>query len=117
MTAEFGTPYHTRIDRPATPEQKARLENLSADSGKESRLTGERITATPTRAPGTQPPIGGLKVVTASGWLAARPSETENIYNIYAESFQSEAHLNAIVSESQQPRRSLAEFAGEVSVI
>ena len=117
MTAEFGTPHYTRIDAPATPEQKTRLEKLSADSVKESRLAGERITATLTRAPGNDAPIGGLKVVTASGWLAARPSETENIYNIYAESFQSEAHLNAIVSESQQPRRSLAEFAGEVSVI
>jgi phosphoglucomutase len=102
MTAEFGTPYYTRIDAPATPEQKARLEKLSADSVKESRLAGERIIATLTRAPGNDAPIGGLKVVTASGWFAARPSGTENIYKIYAESFQGEAHLNAIVSEAQE---------------
>jgi phosphoglucomutase len=102
MTAEFGTPYYTRIDAPATPEQKARLETLSADSVKESRLAGERITATLTRAPGNDAPIGGLKVVTTSGWFAARPSGTENIYKIYAESFQGEAHLNAIVSEAQE---------------
>jgi len=102
MTAEFGTPYYTRIDAPATAEQKARLEKLSANSVKESRLAGERITATLTRAPGNDAPIGGLKVVTASGWFAARPSGTENIYKIYAESFQGEAQLNAIVSEAQE---------------
>jgi phosphoglucomutase len=102
LTAEFGTSYYTRIDAPATPEQKARLEQLSADSVKESGLAGERITAKLTRAPGNDAPIGGLKVVTASGWFAARPSGTENIYKIYAESFQSEAHLNAIVSEAHE---------------
>jgi phosphoglucomutase len=101
MTAEFGTPYYTRIDAPATPEQKARLEKLSPDSVKASRLGGERITAKLTRAPGNDAPIGGLKVVTASGWFAARPSGTENIYKIYAESFQGEDHLNSIVSEAQ----------------
>lgn len=102
MTAEFGTPYYTRIDAPATPEQKARLEKLSPESVKESRLAGERITAKLTRAPGNDASIGGLKVVTASGWFAARPSGTENIYKIYAESFQGEAQLNAIVSEAQE---------------
>jgi phosphoglucomutase len=102
MTAEFGTPFYTRIDAPATPEQKAKLEKLSPDSVKESRLAGERIAAKLTRAPGNGAPIGGLKVVTASGWFAARPSGTENIYKIYAESFQGEAHLNAIVSEAQE---------------
>jgi phosphoglucomutase len=102
MTAEFGTPYYTRIDAPATPEQKARLEKLSPDSVKESRLAGQQITAKLTRAPGNNAPIEGLKVVTASGWFAARPSGTENIYKIYAESFQSEAHLKAIVNEAQE---------------
>jgi phosphoglucomutase len=102
MTAEFGTPYYTRIDAPATPEQKAALEKLSPNSVKESHLAGERITATLTRAPGNDAPIGGLKVVTASGWFAARPSGTEDIYKIYGESFRSEDHLNAIVSEAQE---------------
>jgi phosphoglucomutase len=102
LTEEFGTSYYTRIDAPATPEQKEKLEKLSAGSVKESRLAGERITAKLTRAPGNDAPIGGLKVVTASGWFAARPSGTENIYKIYAESFQSEAHLNAIVTEAQE---------------
>ena len=102
LTAEFGTPYYTRIDAPATPEQKAKLQKLSPDAVKESDLAGEPITAKLTRAPGNNAPIGGLKVVAASGWFAARPSGTENIYKIYAESFKSEAHLNAIVSEAQE---------------
>jgi phosphoglucomutase len=102
MTAEFGTPYYTRIDAPATPEQKAKLQELSPDTVKESDLAGERITAKLTRAPGNQAPIDGLKVVAQNGWFAARPSGTENIYKIYAESFKSASHLNAIVSEAQQ---------------
>jgi phosphoglucomutase len=102
LTAEFGTPYYTRIDAPATSEQKARLQNLSPDAVKESDLAGERITAKLTRAPGNNAPIGGLKVVAASGWFAARPSGTEDIYKIYAESFKSQAHLNAIVDEAQE---------------
>ena len=102
LTAEFGTPYYTRIDAPATGQQKARLQELSPDSIKESRLAGEPITAKLTRAAGNNAPIGGLKVVTASGWFAARPSGTEDIYKIYAESFQGEAHLNSIVSEAQE---------------
>jgi len=102
MTAEFGKPFYTRLDAPATPEQKAKLQRLSADSVKESRLAGEPITAKLTRAPGNNAPIGGLKVVTASGWFAARPSGTENIYKIYAESFQSEMHLESIVNEAQE---------------
>jgi phosphoglucomutase len=102
LTAEFGSPYYTRIDAPATPEQKARLEKLTPDAVAESDLAGEAITAKLTRAPGNQAPIGGLKVVAASGWFAARPSGTENIYKIYAESFQSQTHLHAIVNEAQQ---------------
>jgi phosphoglucomutase len=102
LTAEFGTPYYTRIDAPATSEQKTRLQKLSPDGVKESDLAGERITAKLTRAPGNNAPIGGLKVVAASGWFAARPSGTEDIYKIYAESFKSQAHLNAIVNEAQE---------------
>jgi phosphoglucomutase len=102
LTAEFGTPYYTRIDAPATPEQKARLEKLSPEAVTATKLAGEPITAKLTRAPGNEAPIGGLKVVAANGWFAARPSGTENIYKIYAESFKDEAHLNAIVSEAQE---------------
>jgi len=101
LTAQFGTPYYTRIDAPATPEQKARLQKLSPDAVKESKLAGEQITAKLTRAPGNGESIGGLKVVAANGWFAARPSGTENIYKIYAESFKDQAHLNAIVNEAQ----------------
>ncbi|MBV8049957.1 MAG: alpha-D-glucose phosphate-specific phosphoglucomutase [Acidobacteriaceae bacterium] len=102
ITAEFGTPYYTRIDAPATPEQKRKLSALSPDSVKESELAGEPITARLTQAPGNQAPIGGLKVVTKNGWFAARPSGTENIYKIYAESFVSPLHLDAIVSEAEK---------------
>jgi phosphoglucomutase len=102
LTAEFGTPYYTRIDAPATPEQKAKLAKLTPGAVKESDLAGEPITAKLTKAPGNNAPIGGLKVVAESGWFAARPSGTENIYKIYAESFKSQTHLNAILSEAQQ---------------
>ena len=102
LTAQFGTPYYTRIDAPATPEQKAKLQRLSPANVKASELVGEAITAKLTSAPGNRAPIGGLKVVAASGWFAARPSGTENIYKIYAESFKDQTHLNAIVNEAQQ---------------
>jgi phosphoglucomutase len=102
LTAEFGTPYYTRIDAAATPEQKAKLGKLSPGAVKASDLAGEPITAKLTRAPGNDAPIGGLKVVAATGWFAARPSGTENIYKIYAESFRDESHLNAIVAEAQE---------------
>jgi len=102
LTEEFGTPYYTRIDAPATPEQKASLQRLSPDAVTASDLAGEPITAKLTRAPGNQAPIGGLKVIAKSGWFAARPSGTENIYKIYAESFKGQAHLNAIVSEAEE---------------
>ena len=101
LTSEFGTPYYTRIDAPATPEQKARLEKLSPEAVEASQLAGESITAKLTRAPGNNAPIGGLKVIARSGWFAARPSGTENIYKIYAESFKDQAHLEAIVREAQ----------------
>ena len=102
LTAEFGTPRYKRIDAPATPEQKARLQKLSPDAVQESTLAGQRIKAKLTRAPGNNASIGGLKVTTASGWFAARPSGTENIYKIYAESFESETHLGTILDEAQE---------------
>jgi phosphoglucomutase len=101
LAAEFGMPYYTRIDAPATPEQKARLEKLSPEAVNASDLAGEPITAKLTRAPGNNEPIGGLKVVAASGWFAARPSGTENLYKVYAESFRDEQHLQRIVAEAQ----------------
>jgi phosphoglucomutase len=102
LTAEFGVPYYTRIDAPATPEQKAKLHKLAPQDIGESYLAGEPIIGKLTSAPGNKAPIGGLKVVTASGWFAARPSGTENIYKIYAESFRDQSHLNALVDEAQQ---------------
>ena len=102
LTREFGTPYYTRIDAAATPEQKAKLGKLSPASVTAGKLAGDPITAKLTKAPGNDAPIGGLKVVTASGWFAARPSGTENVYKLYAESFKDEQHLQAIVAEAQQ---------------
>jgi phosphoglucomutase len=101
LTAEFGTPHYTRIDAPATPALKARLGSLSPGAVPASTLAGEPIAAKLTRAPGNGAPIGGLKVVALSGWFAARPSGTENIYKIYAESFRDRAHLDAIVAEAR----------------
>jgi len=101
LTAEFGRTYYTRIDAPATPEQKARLAKLSPEAVKESKLAGDPITARLTRAPGNGAAIGGLKVSTEGGWFAARPSGTENIYKIYAESFRSGDHLELILKEAQ----------------
>ena len=102
LTAEFGTPYYTRTDAAATTEQKQKLEKLSPEAVTESKLAGELITARLTRAPGNNAPLGGLKVMTGSGWFAARPSGTENIYKLYAESFKSQAHLEATVIEAQK---------------
>jgi phosphoglucomutase len=102
LTSKFGTPCYTRIDAPATVEEKARLQKLSPEAVKESNLAGEPITAKLTRAPGNDAAIGGLKVVAKNGWFAARPSGTENIYKIYAESFKDQAHLDRIVDEARQ---------------
>ncbi len=102
LTAEFGSPLYTRIDAAATPEQKERLGKLSPDAVKASTLAGDQITAKLTKAPGNNASIGGLKVITANGWFAARPSGTENIYKIYAESFKNEGHLKALVNEAQE---------------
>jgi len=101
LTAEFGAPHYTRIDAPATPEQKARLAKLSPEAVHASTLAGDPIIARLIRAPGNDAPIGGLKVVTRRGWFAARPSGTENIYKVYAESFVDQAHLDAILAEAR----------------
>ena len=102
LVSEFGRPFYTRIDQPASSEQKAKLAALTPESVAASSLAGEPIIAKLTRAPGNGASIGGLKVVSENGWFAARPSGTENIYKIYAESFRDEAHLEQIVSEAQE---------------
>ena len=99
LASKFGASYYTRIDAPATPEQKERLKRLSVSA---TELAGDPIVAKLTRAPGNDAPIGGLKVATEHGWFAARPSGTENIYKLNAESWRSEAHLNSIAEEAQQ---------------
>jgi phosphoglucomutase len=101
LTQSFGSPSYTRIDAPATPAQKAALNKLSGDAVTATQLAGEPIAAKLTRAPGNDAPIGGLKVVAANGWFAARPSGTEDVYKLYAESFKGEDHLRAIVEEAQ----------------
>lgn len=101
LAEQFGTPYYTRQDAPANDAQKAKLAALSPHNVTATEMAGEKISAILTRAPGDNEPIGGIKVVTQDGWFAARPSGTEDIYKIYAESFKSPEHLQAIVSEAQ----------------
>lgn len=101
LTREFGEPAYDRVEAPATPEQKDRLSRLSSEQVAHSHLAGERIQSTLSRAPGNGAPIGGLKLVAESGWFAARPSGTEDIYKIYAESFSGKDHLRRIVQEAQ----------------
>ncbi|WP_315790871.1 phosphoglucomutase (alpha-D-glucose-1,6-bisphosphate-dependent) [Fischerella sp. JS2] len=102
LTAKLGKPFYKRIDSPASPEQKARLGKLAPEDVKASTLAGDPITAKLTNAPGNNAPIGGLKVTTENGWFAARPSGTENVCKVYAESFKSEAHLEEILQEATQ---------------
>ena len=102
LEARYGSPFYTRIDAPANTEQKARLQKLSPGDVSATTLAGEPITNKLTTAPENDAPIDGLKVMTASGWFAARPSGTEDIYKIYAESFKSAAHLQEVVSEAQR---------------
>jgi phosphoglucomutase len=102
LAARHGAPCYTRLDAPATPEQKARLARLSPDAVTASALAGETITSKLTKAPGNGAPIGGLKVTTASGWFAARPSGTEDLYKFYAESFKDASHLAVLVREAQE---------------
>jgi phosphoglucomutase len=101
LTVELGDPAYERIDAPATPEQKAILKRLSPEQVSASELAGEKITAMLTRAPGNDAPIGGLKVVTENGWFAARPSGTEEVYKLYAESFRGRDHLHRIQAEAR----------------
>jgi len=101
LTARFGAPYYTRQDAPANAAQKAKLAKLAPEDVTATELAGEKILAKLTRAPGDNEPIGGLKVTTANGWFAARPSGTEDIYKIYAESFTSAQHLQALVAQAQ----------------
>ncbi|HEY7055606.1 MAG TPA: phosphoglucomutase (alpha-D-glucose-1,6-bisphosphate-dependent) [Vicinamibacterales bacterium] len=102
LTEQFGDALYVRIDAPATPDEKSRLLSLSPAAVTESTLAGEPILATLTEAPGNHAPIGGLKVTAATGWFAARPSGTEDLYKIYAESFRDAAHLDAILREAQE---------------
>jgi len=101
ITAVHGEPIYTRIDQPATPAEKSRLRQLSPAQVKSSTLAGEAITAVLTKAPGNGAAIGGLKVASQNGWFAARPSGTENIYKIYAESFKGQAHLDSLIQEAR----------------
>ncbi|MGC2513273.1 MAG: phosphoglucomutase (alpha-D-glucose-1,6-bisphosphate-dependent) [Terriglobales bacterium] len=101
LTREFGEPVYDRVEAPATPEQKEILEKLSPEQVRSTDLAGEKVQAILTRAPGNGAPIGGLKVAGESGWFAARPSGTENIYKIYAESFRGAGHLRQILEEAQ----------------
>jgi phosphoglucomutase len=100
LEGRFGRPLYIRIDAPATPPQKAVLKKLSPDMVTAQELAGEQIIAKLTRAPGNNAEIGGLKVITQNGWFAARPSGTEDIYKIYAESFLREEHLQRIQEEA-----------------
>ena len=101
LAARYGTPYYVRIDAPASPAQKAAFKQLTGERVSASMLAGESITARLTRAPGNDASIGGLKVATENGWFAARPSGTEDIYKLYAESFKSAEHLQQIVAEAR----------------
>jgi phosphoglucomutase len=112
LTAKYGSPVYERIDAPATPSQKAALKKLSPQMVQAETLGGERIVAKLTRAPGNDAAIGGLKVVTENGWFAARPSGTEDIYKIYAESFRGEAHLRDVQSEAKEIVQSAFAAAG-----
>jgi phosphoglucomutase len=101
LTREFAEPVYERVDAPATPEQRQMLAQLSPQQVRSPELAGEKIQTILTRAPGNNAPIGGLKVITESGWFAARPSGTEDIYKIYAESFRGAEHLRRILAEAQ----------------
>jgi phosphoglucomutase len=101
LTSRFGAPAYRRVDAPATREQKASLAKLSPATVHATQLAGEPITAVLTRAPGNDAPIGGVKVTTEHGWFAARPSGTEDVYKVYAESFLGDEHLDRILEEAQ----------------
>ena len=102
LAARYGTPYYVRIDAPASPAQKAAFKQLTPERVRTTTLAGDAIVARLTRAPGNNELIGGVKITTANGWFAARPSGTEDIYKLYAESFVSPEHLQSIVTEAQR---------------
>jgi phosphoglucomutase len=101
LTSEFGVPFYERIDAPATPAQKNLLKALTGEKLGMKELAGEPVRAALTAAPGNGQPFGGIKVITDDGWFAARPSGTEDVYKIYAESFRSEGHLRQIQQDAQ----------------
>jgi len=101
LTAELGKPFYARIDAPATAQQKSVFKTLSGEKLAMKELGGEKVTAVLSTAPGNGQPFGGIKVVADNGWFAARPSGTEDVYKIYAESFSSETHLKQIQDEAQ----------------
>ena len=102
LTAQYGDPVYRRIDAAATKDEKAKLSKLSAQQVTATTLAGEPITSILTEAPGNHAPIGGLKVTTANSWFAARPSGTEDVYKIYAESFNGLDHLERIQAEAKE---------------
>ncbi|MEP7274228.1 MAG: phosphoglucomutase, alpha-D-glucose phosphate-specific, partial [Acidobacteriota bacterium] len=102
LTSTLGEPFYRRIDAPATPEQKAGFSQLTPQRVHVVELAGEPVKQTLTRAPGNDAPIGGLKITSENGWFAARPSGTENLYKLYAESFKSKDHLEQIILEAQK---------------
>ena len=101
LTQELGEPAERRVEAAATPKQKIFLARLSLRQFRHTKLGGEKIERVLDRAPGNDAPIGGIKVITKNGWFAARPSGTENIYKLYAESFRGEKHLERILDEAQ----------------
>jgi phosphoglucomutase len=101
LTGELGEPWSSRVDAPATPAQKKRLSRLDRDQIRTTEIAGEKIDAVLTQAPGNSAAIGGVKVTSQSGWFAARPSGTEDIYKIYAESFRDPAHLQRLLADAQ----------------
>ena len=102
LTREYGEPSYARIDAPATPSEKEILSQLSSDQVTAQELAGEKIENIITEAPGNGASIGGLKVITENGWFAARPSGTEDVYKIYAESFKGSEHLKRLQAEAQE---------------
>ena len=112
LTPELGATFYERIDAPATHEQKALLAKLSPDELGASKLAGDEIVSVLTKAPGNDQPFGGIKVTAAGGWFAARPSGTEEVYKIYAESFRDQDHLHEIQGEAQRIISSVFEKAG-----
>jgi phosphoglucomutase len=112
LTARFGDPAYRRVDAPATPEQKAVLKRLSASDVQASELAGEPITGVLTSAPSNGAGLGGVKVVTERAWFAARPSGTEDVYKVYAESFGGDEHLERVLEEATAVVSAALEAAG-----